>query len=105
MTLSTVTAMPMTIMICSFLFITACLRAIRCAAIIRRVGQPCTAPCACQSSDAGSRERLDDVLRLVDAKRIKPVVDRVFGFHEAPQAYAYLQSAQHFGKVAIRVAQ
>lgn len=53
----------------------------------------------------GSRAMLDDVVRLVDAKRIKPVVDRVFGFDEAPQAYAYLQSGQHFGKVVIRVAQ
>ncbi|PFH19719.1 zinc-dependent alcohol dehydrogenase family protein [Burkholderia sp. JKS000303] len=52
----------------------------------------------------GSRAMLDDVARLVDAKRIKPVVDRVFGFDEAPQAYAYLQSGQHFGKVVIRVA-
>ncbi|WP_175886991.1 zinc-dependent alcohol dehydrogenase family protein [Burkholderia contaminans] len=53
----------------------------------------------------GSRAMLDDVVRLVDAKRIKPVVDRVFGFDDAPQAYAYLQSGQHFGKVVIRVAQ
>ncbi|MDN7874559.1 zinc-dependent alcohol dehydrogenase family protein [Burkholderia aenigmatica] len=53
----------------------------------------------------GSRTMLDDVVRLVDAKQIKPVVDRVFGFDEAPQAYAYLQSGQHFGKVVIRVAQ
>ncbi|WP_321848172.1 NAD(P)-dependent alcohol dehydrogenase [Burkholderia diffusa] len=52
----------------------------------------------------GSRAMLDDVVRLVDAKRIKPVVDRVFGFDEAPQAYACLQSGQHFGKVVIRVA-
>jgi NADPH-dependent curcumin reductase CurA len=28
----------------------------------------------------------------------------VFGFDEAPHAYAYLQSGQHFGKVVIRVA-
>ncbi|EKS9797287.1 MULTISPECIES: zinc-dependent alcohol dehydrogenase family protein [Burkholderia] len=53
----------------------------------------------------GSRAMLDDVVRLVDAKQIRPVVDRVFGFDEAPQAYAYLQSGQHFGKVVIRVAQ
>ncbi|KVV36796.1 NADPH:quinone oxidoreductase [Burkholderia territorii] len=52
----------------------------------------------------GSRAMLDDVVRLVDAKRIRPVVDRVFDFDEAPQAYAHLQSGQHFGKVVIRVA-
>ncbi|KFG97622.1 NADPH:quinone oxidoreductase [Burkholderia paludis] len=53
----------------------------------------------------GSRAMLDDVVRFVDAQRIAPVVDRVFGFDEAPQAYAYLASGQHFGKVVIRVAQ
>ncbi|AOK18759.1 NADPH:quinone oxidoreductase [Burkholderia cepacia] len=52
----------------------------------------------------GSRAMLDAVAGLVDARKIKPVVDRVFGFDEAPQAYAYLQSGQHFGKVVIRVA-
>ncbi|HDR8964213.1 zinc-dependent alcohol dehydrogenase family protein [Burkholderia vietnamiensis] len=52
----------------------------------------------------GSRAMLDDVVRVIDAQRIKPVVDRVFGFDEAPHAYAYLQSGQHFGKVVIRVA-
>ncbi|KVN68095.1 zinc-dependent alcohol dehydrogenase family protein [Burkholderia ubonensis] len=52
----------------------------------------------------GSRAMLDAVAGLVDARRIKPVVDRVFDFDETPHAYAYLQSGQHFGKVVIRVA-
>ena len=30
--------------------------------------------------------------------------DRVFGFDEAPEAYAWLEAGKHFGKVVIRVA-
>ncbi|WP_323117876.1 zinc-dependent alcohol dehydrogenase family protein [Burkholderia alba] len=51
----------------------------------------------------GSRTMLDDVARLVAAHRIRPAVDRVFGFDEAPAAYAYLESGQHFGKVVMRI--
>ncbi|MDR7154042.1 NADPH:quinone reductase-like Zn-dependent oxidoreductase [Sphingobium xenophagum] len=32
------------------------------------------------------------------------LIDRVFGFDEAAAAFAYLQSAAHFGKVVIRIA-
>jgi NADPH:quinone reductase-like Zn-dependent oxidoreductase len=52
----------------------------------------------------GSRAMLEDVGRLVAARQIRPVVDRVFGFDEAPEAYAWLQGGNHFGKVVIRVA-
>jgi NADPH:quinone reductase-like Zn-dependent oxidoreductase len=43
---------------------------------------------------------------LLDALRfngIEPVIDRVFEFDEAPAAFEYLASAQHFGKVVIRI--
>lgn len=52
----------------------------------------------------GSRSMLDDLARFVGAQQIRPVIDRVFGFDEAPAAYTHLQSGQHFGKVVIRVA-
>jgi NADPH:quinone reductase-like Zn-dependent oxidoreductase len=52
----------------------------------------------------GSREMLEDVANLVAAWQIRPVVDRVFGFDEAPEAYAWLEGGKHFGKVVIRVA-
>jgi NADPH:quinone reductase-like Zn-dependent oxidoreductase len=35
--------------------------------------------------------------------QIKPVIDRVFPFAEAPAAYRHLQSGSHFGKVVIQV--
>ena len=34
---------------------------------------------------------------------LRPVIDRAFPFEEARQAYEYLQSGAHFGKVVIRV--
>jgi NADPH:quinone reductase-like Zn-dependent oxidoreductase len=37
------------------------------------------------------------------ATAIHPVIDRVFAFGEAREAYEYLASGAHFGKVVIRV--
>lgn len=44
--------------------------------------------------------------RLITANptETKPVVDKVFSFEEAREAYAYLESAKHVGKVVIKVA-
>jgi NADPH:quinone reductase-like Zn-dependent oxidoreductase len=39
----------------------------------------------------------------IAANKIKPVIDRVFGFDEAQAAYKHLASGAHFGKVVIRV--
>ena len=39
--------------------------------------------------------------RAMAANKLTPVIDKVFSFDEAPAAYRYLQSAQHFGKVVI----
>lgn len=34
---------------------------------------------------------------------MQPAVDRVFAFDQTPEAYAYLESGRHFGKVVIEV--
>ena len=47
---------------------------------------------------------LEDLARFVSVAGIKPAIDRVFGFDEAPAAFAHLASGSHFGKVVIRVA-
>ena len=52
----------------------------------------------------GSRAMLEDLNRLIATTRLRPIVDRVFSFEEAAQAYAYLESGKQFGKVVIRVA-
>jgi NADPH:quinone reductase-like Zn-dependent oxidoreductase len=51
----------------------------------------------------GSRTMFDDFNRFVAAAGIRPAIDRVFGFDQAREAYAYLKAASHFGKIVISV--
>jgi NADPH:quinone reductase-like Zn-dependent oxidoreductase len=52
----------------------------------------------------GSREIFEAMNRAVALHHLKPAIDRVFPFEEAPEAFALMQSRGHFGKIAIRVA-
>jgi NADPH:quinone reductase-like Zn-dependent oxidoreductase len=52
----------------------------------------------------GSRTMLEDLMRFADVTGLKPVVDRVFTFDQAKEAYRYMESGSHFGKVVIAVA-
>ena len=51
----------------------------------------------------GSRDMFEDMNRAIEAARLEPAIDRVFGFDAARAAYEYLASGQHFGKVVIRL--
>ena len=51
----------------------------------------------------GSREMFESMNRAIDLHRLRPVVDRVFPFEDAREAYRYLESGTHFGKVVLRV--
>jgi NADPH:quinone reductase-like Zn-dependent oxidoreductase len=51
----------------------------------------------------GPRDEFERMLHFYEAKKIKPVVDKVFPFEEASQALQYLYSGGHFGKVVVRV--
>lgn len=51
----------------------------------------------------GSRGMGEDLARFVGVNKIAPVVDRAFAFEQAGEAYRYLESGSHFGKVVIRV--
>ncbi len=51
----------------------------------------------------GRHELLVALARAVAVNRMVPVVDRVFDFDAAPEAYAFLKAAGHFGKVVIRI--
>jgi NADPH:quinone reductase-like Zn-dependent oxidoreductase len=53
----------------------------------------------------GSRVMFDDLNRFMAAAGIRPVIDRVFGFDQAREAYAYLRGAGHFGKIVISVSE
>jgi len=49
----------------------------------------------------GSRVMLEAMIRAIATHHITPVVDRVFPFEQAQQAYDHLASQTHFGKVVI----
>ncbi|MBU3067879.1 NAD(P)-dependent alcohol dehydrogenase [Nocardia sp. NEAU-G5] len=49
----------------------------------------------------GSRAHFLALNRAVEAHRLRPVIDRVFGFDEVPQALRYCRSGQGFGKIVI----
>ena len=50
----------------------------------------------------GSRAMFEDMNRAIAAAKMKPIVDRVFGFEELPAALSYMESGRHFGKVCLR---
>jgi NADPH:quinone reductase-like Zn-dependent oxidoreductase len=51
---------------------------------------------------AGSRAHFIAMNRAIARARVKPVIDRVFGFNEVPAAFRYYQEVQPLGKVVIR---
>lgn len=50
----------------------------------------------------GHRGRFLEMNRQIEAQRIQPIIDRVFPFDAAHDAYRYFQDARPFGKVVIR---
>lgn len=50
----------------------------------------------------GSQEMFYSMNRAMAAAKIRPVIDRVFEFDEAKEAYRYQESGAHFGKIVIR---
>lgn len=51
----------------------------------------------------GSVEMFESMNRAIALNALKPVIDRVFPFEQAADAYRYLESGAHFGKVVIRI--
>lgn len=51
----------------------------------------------------GNRQMHEQLTQCVESAAIVPVVDRVFPFEKAQEAYAWLQSGAHFGKVVVQV--
>ena len=51
----------------------------------------------------GTREHFDGLMKAVTVNGLHPVVDKTFDFDAAPEAYKFLKSAQHFGKVVIKI--
>ena len=51
----------------------------------------------------GHRESLEAMNRAIEAHTMRPVIDRVFPFTEARQAFEYMKTGRHFGKICIRI--
>lgn len=53
----------------------------------------------------GPRDSLEAMIRAFEARRIEPVIDRVFPLAELPRALEYLKSGAHFGKICVDLAE
>jgi len=51
----------------------------------------------------GSRATFATMNDAISHHHLKPVIDHIFSFEETLDAFRHLESAQHFGKIAIRV--
>ena len=49
----------------------------------------------------GSREDFEAMNEFLIEHQLRPVIDRIFPFEEAPAAYAYMTSNSHLGKIVI----
>jgi NADPH:quinone reductase-like Zn-dependent oxidoreductase len=51
----------------------------------------------------GSRAHFESMNRAVTAHRLVPVVDWIFAFDEAREAFAKIETGSHFGKIVIQI--
>jgi NADPH:quinone reductase-like Zn-dependent oxidoreductase len=56
-----------------------------------------------QGAGVGSIQMAEAMSRSIAVTKLKPVIAEVFGFEQAKDALAKIQSAQHFGKIVIRI--
>jgi NADPH:quinone reductase-like Zn-dependent oxidoreductase len=49
----------------------------------------------------GNRESFEAMNRAISARKIRPVIDRIFSFADAQNAYAYAREGKTFGKVIV----
>lgn len=53
----------------------------------------------------GSRLQFDEMNRAIEVNKIRPVIDQVFDFKEAAEAFRYVWDGKHSGKVVIKIAE
>jgi NADPH:quinone reductase-like Zn-dependent oxidoreductase len=51
----------------------------------------------------GSRTMFEQMNAVITKAELRPVIDRVFTFDQAREAFLHMQSASHFGKIVIRM--
>jgi NADPH:quinone reductase-like Zn-dependent oxidoreductase len=56
-----------------------------------------------QGVTVGSAETLQAMVDAIDANKMRPVLDQVFSFENARDAFAHMIAGKHFGKIAITI--
>ncbi len=56
-----------------------------------------------QGVTVGPKDAMQQMCKAIETAGMKPVIDRVFPFEDAAEAYRHLASGRHFGKVCISV--
>lgn len=49
----------------------------------------------------GSREMFEEMNRAISISKMRPVIDRVFAFGQLHEAFRYMESGAHFGKICV----
>jgi NADPH:quinone reductase-like Zn-dependent oxidoreductase len=52
----------------------------------------------------GSRAMFEQMNAAIAEASLHPVIDKVFAYDQAPEAFRHMESASHFGKIVIRIA-
>ncbi len=56
-----------------------------------------------QAINVGSRDMFEAMNRAIEQNALRPVIDRVFPFESAIDAFHYLAKSTHFGKICIKI--
>ncbi|KAL6702276.1 NAD(P)-binding protein [Trichoderma pleuroticola] len=60
--------------------------------------------CIVRGIFVGSRQQFEEMNRVIDSAKIRPVIDsNLFSFEDIKKAYQYQWESKHFGKVVIRI--
>jgi len=51
----------------------------------------------------GSREMFEQMNKFIEKQQIRPVIDRVFEFENTLEAFKFMESGSHFGKIVIKL--
>jgi NADPH:quinone reductase-like Zn-dependent oxidoreductase len=56
-----------------------------------------------QGIGVGSRASLEQLIQAIEINGIQPVIDRVFAFDQAPDAFTFQATGSYFGKIVIKL--
>ncbi|KAI0032642.1 NAD-P-binding protein [Vararia minispora EC-137] len=51
----------------------------------------------------GPKQHFEELLAFAEVHEIRPYISKIFEFGQVPEAFEYLKSGQHFGKVVVRI--